>query len=320
MSDYLNLKLIQTVCTEVIGDVPAQLTFNGVAVKIEDIKEGFLYIPFTDEEMNRGDVLGEAVQSGASSLLVEKRSIGSVPKDTPIPVFFTENIEKAVQQMAKLVVEEIDPTVIAITGDQAAITADLTSAVLSKSYHVTKSVPGQSDWLGNCITVLNMDPSTEMLIVEYGLNISGELAELSQIIEPNIAMITVASWELPFPMNDRSKEAVVEEYGMIEMGMKASALLLVDGDEPAVINHQWKTDVVFCGTSENCVFQLVEMEEEGDSLHFQLKGIHMPFKVKKSIQPYMKNAVFAIGVAVHLGILPDDMMPGLKQFDIKNNH
>ncbi|MCD8509655.1 MAG: hypothetical protein LRY73_07095 [Bacillus sp. (in: Bacteria)] len=321
MSANLTIKLLKTVCTETIGDVPTQLMFTGVALKKEDIREGYLYIPFGDEVKVNEAVMEVAIQGGAAAVLLEKESqLHDIHTTSSIPVFITNSVENAIQEMAKLILEEVDPPVIAVSGDQSGITADLTAAVLTKNYQVSRSLTSQSDWLGICLSIFNMDEDTDIFIAEYGLSFSGELGELSEIIEPNIALLPISSWELPFQSDNQSKEAVVREYGMIEKGMKASALALVDGDEPAVTNYDWKTDVVYCGNSENCVFQLVEMEEEGDNLQFQLKGIHMPFKVKKSLRPYIKNAVYAIGTAVHLGVLPDDMQPGLKEFNIKNNN
>lgn len=313
MGTGIDVKLLNSLCIKTYGEMTSTFMFSGVSVNSKKIKEGSLLIIQGSSQENLSEEMDSAIQGGAKAVLVDE-SIALQLTSSPLPVFIAKNVKVAIQEMAKHVLEEIDPTVIAIVGKDRGITADLTASILSKSYVINRPQQQNGDWLEVCLGVLNMDEETDVFIAEYSSRFEGELGELSQIVEPNVAMITGAS---------SSDELTVFEslshYVKIEDGMKASALTLIDGDNLDMVAYDWKTDAVPCGEGENCVFQITSTEDIGEEVLFHLKGVYMPFTVKKEIKPFLKNAVYGIAVAVHLGVLPDAMQPSLKEFSIKNN-
>ncbi|MDQ0253820.1 UDP-N-acetylmuramoyl-tripeptide--D-alanyl-D-alanine ligase [Evansella vedderi] len=309
----LNISFVKSFCTDITGNISSSFIFNGVSTESKEVMEGNLFIPLKDEGGNEKKEVLEAIKNGAAALIWSKER--AIPEDLPdsFPVFWVEDIKQTIQKMAKRYMEEVDPTVIAVTGgEDKAITKELIAATLKKNYHVHTTSQSKSPWMDLCLGVLNMDAHTNVFIGEYGSHTQGDISKLSHLIEPNIAVIT--SIQQDEQEGNKSPEVILEEFSSIESGMRPSAVLVLDGDNTQLFNKEWKTDTVFCGFSHHSLFQIQSLQEENEYIHFELKGVHMPFTLHKQWKQFIKNAVFGIAIAVHLGVLPDEMLASLKEY------
>jgi len=119
---------------------------------------------------------------------------------------------------------------LAITGSVGKTTTkDFSGIILSKKYSVTSSEKNYNNYVGAALTVLSAAKDTELLILELGMNHKGEIKELSESLEPDIAIITnVGSAHIG---NLGSREAIAEAKLEILSGMK-KGLLIAPYDEP----------------------------------------------------------------------------------------
>lgn len=84
--------------------------------------------------------------------------------------------------------------------------------------------------IGVPMTILGMEPNTEILVVEMGMDHFGELDHLSRLVEPDVAVITMigeAHIEF-FGSRDKIADAKME----IVHGLKEDGVLVYNGDEP----------------------------------------------------------------------------------------
>src|SRR5699024_634655 len=95
------------------------------------------------------------------------------------------------QKLANQYRVHVNPKVIAVTGSNGKTTTkDMLTSVFKTTYttHATKG--NFNNEIGLPLTILAMPTNTEMLIVEMGMDAFGEIALLSQIAEPDMAIIT----------------------------------------------------------------------------------------------------------------------------------
>ncbi|MFN1208646.1 Mur ligase family protein, partial [Enterococcus lactis] len=63
--------------------------------------------------------------------------------------------------------------------------------VLSTQFNVTKTHANFNNEIGVPMTILDMEPNTEVLVVEMGMDRPGQLDFLSHLVEPDVAAITM---------------------------------------------------------------------------------------------------------------------------------
>lgn len=146
-----------------------------------------------------------------------------------------EDTVKALQELASAYRKEINPTVIGITGSNGKTTTkDLTKAVLQTTFKTHATKGNFNNHIGLPLTILSMDRETEVLILEMGMNHFGEIERLSNIGEPDKAIITNIDGQ--HIENLGSKEGIAKAKLEIVSGIKPEGTLIIDGDEPLLIN------------------------------------------------------------------------------------
>jgi len=127
--------------------------------------------------------------------------------------------------------DKINPKVVAITGSNGKTTTkDMVAAILGSQFNVQKTHANYNNHIGVPMTILGMEPNTEILVVEMGMDHFGELDHLSRLASPDVAVITMigeAHIEF-FGSRDKIADAKME----ITHGLKEDGTLVYNGDEP----------------------------------------------------------------------------------------
>lgn len=139
--------------------------------------------------------VNKAAAMGASVILVDGAHAAGLGLDggdfTGISVIVAEDTAKALPQIASGYLEAVAPTLIGITGSVGKTTTrELLTVVLKTKYRVHSAIRSFNTLVGCCLTVLAMPPDTEFLVLEFGTNHFGEIAELTGYFPPQLAMIT----------------------------------------------------------------------------------------------------------------------------------
>ena len=91
-----------------------------------------------------------------------------------------------------LLFAKINPKVVAVTGSNGKTTTkDMIAAVLSTQFNVQKTFANFNNEIRVPMTILSMEPNTEILVVEMGMDRFGQLDELSRLAQPDVAVITM---------------------------------------------------------------------------------------------------------------------------------
>ena len=97
----------------------------------------------------------------------------------------------ALGQVAKAYKEKFPIPVIGITGSVGKTTTkDMVAAVLSQKYKVLKTEGNFNNELGLPLTLFRLTPQHQVCVLEMGMNHFGEIDYLTQIVVPDVAVIT----------------------------------------------------------------------------------------------------------------------------------
>lgn len=168
--------------------------------------------------------------------------------DTSIPTILVNDTWKAYQDVAAFYRSKFDMPVIAITGSNGKTTVkDMLFSVLSTKYKVLATEKNYNNELGVPQTLLKIDDNYNAVVVEMGMNHSGEIRTLTNIVKPDVAVITKIGMAHIGNFSDGRAGIFNAKMEIIE-GLKENGTLVLCSDDDMlreVRNDNY--EIVFCG-------------------------------------------------------------------------
>ena len=159
---------------------------NGVSIDSRTIQKDALFIALKGDRFDGNLYAGKAIEAGAKFAIVEKKSIAN-----EINIFWVEDTLLFLQKLANFHRSKYKIPIIGITGSNGKTsTKELINVVLSKKYNVLCTKGNLNNHLGVPLTLLQLNESHELAIIEMGANKHGDIKELAEIAEPNYGIIT----------------------------------------------------------------------------------------------------------------------------------
>ncbi|MFJ6080203.1 UDP-N-acetylmuramoyl-tripeptide--D-alanyl-D-alanine ligase [Streptomyces sp. NPDC092369] len=215
---------------------------------------GGLFVAFTGEHVDGHDYVGQASRAGAVAVL------GSRP--TPLPTVVVEDVRAALQVLAAHVVARLRDglTVVAVTGSQGKTgTKDLLAAVLSSTAPTTATVGSLNNELGVPLTMLRASTATRFLALEMGARHVGDIARLTDLVAPDIAVVlNVGQAHLG---EFGSRAAIARTKGELVRGLAPGGTAVLNADDPRVAAMRTLTDgpVLTFGRAEHADVRVLDL-------------------------------------------------------------
>jgi UDP-N-acetylmuramoyl-tripeptide--D-alanyl-D-alanine ligase len=188
---------------------------------------GALFAAFTGEQSDGHDYAGQAGRAGAVAVL------GSRP--TPLPTVVVKDTQAALRALAAYVAVRLRDrlTVAGLTGSQGKTsTKDLLAAVLSSTGPTTATIGSLNNELGVPLTILRADPTTRFLVLEMGARRIGDIAALTGLVAPDIAVVlNVGQAHLG---KFGSRAAIARAKGELVEGLAPGGTAVLNADDPRV--------------------------------------------------------------------------------------
>lgn len=293
------------------------ISITSVCFDSRKIESGALFIPLVAE--NDGHKYVEAaINGGAVATLWQEDHSENIPDS--IAVLPVSDTLVALQQLGKHYLMKINPKVVAITGSNGKTTTkDMTAAVLATQFNVHKTFANFNNEIGVPMTILSMEPNTEVLVVEMGMDRYGQLDFLSKLAEPDVAVITMigeAHIEF-FGTRDHIADAKME----ITHGLKEDGELVINGDEPLLTTKakEISQEVLTFGSLDN---NMRAMDIVSDATKTSFKVATWPevdFTINMIGAYNVFNALAALSVGNIYHIPVDKMQKALASFDLTAN-
>lgn len=161
------------------GKINKDVSFNKIKMNSKDITTNDVFLA-----INKGhNYIDEAINNGAVGIISEY--------DLDYPSIKVDNSILALGKIANYIRNLYDIPLIAITGSVGKTTTkELIYSVLSKKYKVLKSEKNKNNNIGCPLTLLNLDETYDIIVLEFGMNHFNEISYLSKICNPDYAIIT----------------------------------------------------------------------------------------------------------------------------------
>ncbi|MEM9904569.1 MAG: UDP-N-acetylmuramoyl-tripeptide--D-alanyl-D-alanine ligase [Cyanobacteria bacterium P01_D01_bin.44] len=163
-----------------------QKKITGVNTDTRTLQPGELFVALEGGNFNGHDFVTRAVEQGAIAAIVRK---GVLKAD--LPHIEVSNTLTAYQAIGRWWRQQLGLPVIAITGSVGKTTTkELIAATLTHHGSVLKTQANYNNEIGVPKTLLGLTADHQFAVVEMGMRGPGEIALLTQIAQPNVAVIT----------------------------------------------------------------------------------------------------------------------------------
>ena len=167
------------------------LASNGVATDTRNIQKGQIFFALKGENFNGNEYAIEALQQGASLVVVDEITDDDLEDKFPDRVFKVENALITLQKLSAYHRSRLKCPVLAITGSNGKTTTkELVAAVLSKKFKTYYTKGNLNNQIGIPLTLLSVKTDAEFVIIEMGANHQGEIASYCEYVRPDYGLIT----------------------------------------------------------------------------------------------------------------------------------
>jgi UDP-N-acetylmuramoyl-tripeptide--D-alanyl-D-alanine ligase len=166
------------------------------AVDSRRIRAGGAFFALPGERTDGHRFLDAAVAAGAAALIVteplsDARLDELCGPDARLTIVAVEDTAVALRAVASAYRDRFDPLVIGITGSIAKTsTKEQIAEVLATGHTVLRSEGNENNEIGLPLTLLRMERTHDIAVLEMGLYTTGEIALLASLARPSIGVVT----------------------------------------------------------------------------------------------------------------------------------
>jgi len=207
------------------GEVFGGFSAGGVAFDSREVGPGDLFIAMKGETTDGHRFVGNAFAAGAAGALVSEAVEG--------PHVLVADTAAALDALAKASRARTDARIFGVTGSvgktgtKEALFAAFDRAAPGQAHRSLKSY---NNHVGVPLSLARMPASTRYGIFEMGMSAAGELAQLTRLVRPHVAIVTaIAPAHSAFFAGE---QAIADAKGEIFQGLEPGGTAIVPFDSP----------------------------------------------------------------------------------------
>ena len=296
-------------CGGTVEEKYADVEFIGANNDTRILKPGQLFVVLQGARDGH-DFIPAAIEKGAAAVLCS-RKVGD------FPAIYVDDPRTALGDIAREELKRIGAKVVAVTGSVGkSTTKEMIAAVLGSTFKVSKTPANHNNDIGMPMAILGMPLDTEVAVLEMGMNHFREIAYLSNIAHPDIAVIiNIGIMHIEFL---GSQIGIREAKMEIIEGMSPNGMLLLNGDDTLLryLDRKPQQRITYFGKSEGCDVRAFDVRQEEQTLCFtaQAGKLSIPVSMELEGEHYVGDAMAAISVALKLAVPSERISESLASF------
>ena len=278
---------------------------GGISTDSRQIKENDLFIALEGKNYNGNDFLQKVLKNGASAALVSK-----INKNLDFQQIKVKSPLETLNKLANLWREQFEIPVIAITGSNGKTsTKELLSHILSCKYNIHFTKGNFNTSIGLSLTLLELDNSHNISIIELGSSSPGEIKKLCDISKPTHGLITnIAPAHLE---GFGTIEKIIKEKSQLFNSLK-KGISFVNKTDKKIEKLKFEGEKITFGLTPDCDFPAdINIEQNGtltliiNSHIIQTNSYNLSF---------IKNSLSCAAISMTLGINKKELKSKIQSF------
>ena len=290
---------------------------RGAAVDSRAVRPGALFVALPGDRTDGHEFLADAVAHGAAALLVTRPPTDAAALGDVTIIRVPDGL-RALHAVAAAWRMRFDPLVVGITGSIAKTsTKEAVAAVLGQRYRTLKTEGNQNNEIGLPLTVLELRPEHEAAVLEMGMYVGGEIADLAAIARPSIGVVTAV--QAVHLSRIGSIEAIERAKGELLEALPATGTAVLNADDPIVANMGSRTVArsVTYGFADGADVTAEEVASAGTAgMRFVLRGagarraVAIPALGRLAVHNALAAAAVGLVAGLQLNAIVDGLATG----------
>ncbi|MGJ8584497.1 MAG: UDP-N-acetylmuramoyl-tripeptide--D-alanyl-D-alanine ligase [Marinosulfonomonas sp.] len=285
------------------GSTTKDWVAQGVSIDTRSLVPGDLFVALTDVRDGH-DFVAAALEKGAAAALVSR-----VPEGVPVdaPLLIVDDVLDGLGRLGMAARARTGAKIAAVTGSVGKTsTKEMLRAILSGQGRVHAAEASYNNHWGVPLTLARMPQDTEFGIFEIGMSNPGEIAPLSKMVQPDIALITTVQ-----PVHLAAFEdvaGIAREKATIFEGLKPGGCAVINADLDVTPILQEAAGAVGAkivafgkGPSADCILRDVTITDSTTIVEAGFGETDLLFKLMAPGRHLAMNAVAAMAVTQGLG-------------------
>ncbi|HEX7401849.1 MAG TPA: UDP-N-acetylmuramoyl-tripeptide--D-alanyl-D-alanine ligase [candidate division Zixibacteria bacterium] len=292
---------------------------RGISIDSRKVDPNNIFVAIPGEKFDGHSFIGDAVSKGAKAVVIDREKKNIVPPEVygKTTVILVSDTKKALRDVAFWYRSKFNLPVVAVTGTNGKTTTkDMIAQVLSSKFQVLKSPESYNNLIGVPLTLFQLNPGYEALVLELGMSSPGEISILTKIVQPQIGVITNIG---PAHLESmQSMERIAKAKFELPDNMPSPKTLVLNADDRILAKRIARTQpeekVVSFGVKKKADFIADRIEANGNG--------YISFRVNKNTQVKLSllgwhnvyNALVAFSVGYLLGVEESKIKERLESF------
>jgi UDP-N-acetylmuramoyl-tripeptide--D-alanyl-D-alanine ligase len=283
--------------------------FTGVSTDSRTVKPGDCFFAIPGDNFDGHDYVDDAFAKGAVCAVVSKDI--PVGKPTDKPILKVEDTIKALGDFAGEYRRQSNFEVVAITGSAGKTTTrQIAYQALSQHFRVHQSPRSFNNNIGLPLTLLGAEADDQIVIAELGSNHPGEIAHLTRIAAPDVAVVINVHPAHLEGFGDL--KTIIKEKLSISEGLKSDGVFITNADFDCLISacRTKGTKFITFGKSDGANYQARNVSYEASASRFTIDSteVYLPLPGPGNVE----NALAAWAICSQLGLAIEDFAKAVK--------
>ncbi len=296
------------------------IPFNGVCHDSRRLRAGELFVALKGPRFDGHRFVLEAFEKGAKGALVEywPQEINIFELHRGLSIIKVPSTYRALQDLASYWRQRLSAKVVAVTGSCGkSTTKEMIATLLEPRFKVAKSPGNWNNLVGVPLSILNSPEGSEVLVLELATNRPGEIARLTEIVSPEVAVLVSV---YPSHLEGlKDLEGVLKEKLALFERAPSNAVLVYPYDQKEVrekaleiCQHRVAGCLSF-GLEEGANLRASDLRLTREGTEFRLS-----FRDRKALvripllgEHFVRDALAAAATALALGLSFEEVTEGL---------
>ncbi|GAB3923217.1 UDP-N-acetylmuramoyl-tripeptide--D-alanyl-D-alanine ligase [Mucilaginibacter myungsuensis] len=291
-----------------------------ISTDTRKITPGCIFFALKGDKFDANTFAPQAVEQGAAFAIIDNAQYRVSEQ-----FILVDDVLETLQDVARLHRKHLDIPVIGLTGTNGKTTTkELINAVLSQRFNTLATQGNLNNHIGVPLTILGINNTHEMAVIEMGANHQREIELLCSIAQPSHGLITNVG------------RAHLEGFGGVE-GVKIgkgemydhlqnhNGVAFINSNDATLMEMQAKRDIkniIYFGDREDALIsgKLIanapflslswtnNAEKQSHEVSSQLTGEYN-----------LDNILIAISIGTYFNLTPDEVNAGIANYQPKNN-
>lgn len=283
--------------------------YGSIKIDNRKIETDDVFVAIIGENHDGHSFISGAIENGACAIVCSKE----IPMEDGIAYIRVEDTKQALLDLGHYYRMKYPIPLVAITGSVGKTTTkELTALILEKKYRVLKNEKNYNNEIGVPFTLMNLNETHEIAVIEMGMNHFGEIHRISKACAPSLGAITIIGTS--HIGNLGSKENILKAKCEILDGMEKKELI-INGDD-SYLKEIKDAKLICCGLNDGNELQAINITTSLEETHFDIKYQDKIYPASIKLPSHvLTNVLIAIRIGLYYDVAMEDIILALASYE-----